>query len=738
MHKRKKAIILASLFLISVFLTVTIIPQTQPTPIIPILPGTLTTHTPSIGVKADPNSEDYPYWWNTDYKYRREIIFNNTASPYAIVNRPVDIFMTFDSGKCHHGSVRVQYWNSTSKTWSPGGNGIPYQIWNSTNSTNYYISFTITFYINLSAYSSASYFIYYNDSYSGAPPSFTSEVSYTNPSTGVWNFYGQNYWAVINNSTNGGKIYLCYNNVSGSWSSWAYDNAFHWSPQYKIDVVYRKANKYTYDTWVYDSSGSGHAAESTIISETGGPIFIMFSTRTKLTLTSGGDAITNEAGYANVTYRFFKWGWITETQTTITYNFTFGVWEDLGPSGRKRMLELGRYVGNNYKFDPQLTTLTYKYGVKTTVDPFTGEESLGEPYWLSLYSTSTGQLAGVTDLMVPTLDGVENRNWGYTVKGTSYTPEEWQRAWAANLTIGNYVNEKYAFYVGGSLSSFETFADGISFLGTEGTPLRITIVDEEYIHYTVYIHVTDYDGAELNNANVTVYSGSTYVGSKVTNSSGYARFYLEPGDYNFNATWNGATIYETYTNSTTGTVNMEPTIIPLVFYNITTLVCRTQYSSGNPIQNAYVRINKTSGEFVDQSNVNLTGYAVFHINRSSWFGNYIIEAFWLNGTKIPSSESYPSENIDSATYLTFTVTISAGQKYTYLLANATSVEPRWGTDVYLKIYWRDSDGYNLSTNDPGVGGYVNWTLNFINGTNVYGPISLTPQGSGGDIYYLLT
>lgn len=633
MDRRKKALILSSLFLLSIFLLVTAIPPA--TLLVPTTPP-LSNNPTTIGIKADPTSEDYPYWWDTSYIYRREIIFNNTASQFAIVNQPVDIYMTFDSERCHHDSVRVQYWNSTSKTWSPGGDGIPYQIWNSTSSGNHYTSFTITFYINVSASSSASYFIYYNDSYSGSPPSFTPEVSYTNPSTGVWNFYGQNYWAVIDNSTNGGKIYLSYNNASGSWSPWAYDNEFHWSPQYTIDVVIKKGNRVKYDTWIYDSSGSGHPAESTLIMETGGPLFIMFSTLTKLTLTSGGNGAPNEAGYANVTYRFFKWGWITETQTNITYNFEFGVEYSL-PGGWKRILELGHYVGNNYRFNPQLTILSYKYGVKTTVDPFTGEESFGEPYWFALYSTSNGQLAGVVDLMLPTLNGVENRNWGYSAKGTSFTPEEWQRTWPVNLTIGDYVNEKYAFYVGGSLSSFEAFADSISFLGRESAPLVITIVDEEYVHYTVYVHVTDYDGAELANANVTVYSGSNYVGSKVTNSSGYVRFYLEPGDYNFYATWNGTTGYETYSDSTSRTIDSDMTV-DLVFDEITTLMCQTKYDNGQPIQNAYINLTSYStGQLVDSSHVNLTGWAEFHIKRSSVSGNYNVAAFYDDGTQFATS-----------------------------------------------------------------------------------------------------
>ncbi|MGQ9721795.1 MAG: hypothetical protein ACUVXA_10800, partial [Candidatus Jordarchaeum sp.] len=93
MDRKKKAIIISSLFIVSLFLIVTAIP---PTPLIPAMSGS-SNYLPVIGAKADPTSDDYPPWWNTSYKYRQEVIFNNTASPYAVVNTPVDVFMTFAS-----------------------------------------------------------------------------------------------------------------------------------------------------------------------------------------------------------------------------------------------------------------------------------------------------------------------------------------------------------------------------------------------------------------------------------------------------------------------------------------------------------------------------------------------------------------------------------------------------------------------------------------------------------------
>ena len=679
-------------------------------------------------MKADPSSEDYPPWWNVSYDFRREIVFNNSASPLAVVNRPVDVFMTFVSGRCHHGTVRVQYWNSTSRSWEPGSaDGIPYQIWNDTSTGDFYDSFTITFYINVSAYESVSYFIYYDDD-AGSAPSFTPEVSYSNPSAGVWVFEGDYYQAKIDNTTNGGKIYIS-NNTVGAPTKWSYDNEFHWSPEYDIYAL-------GYKIWEYDSSG--HSAENTIISEQDGPLFIMFSTRTNL-IGGGFGAPTSNAGYANITYRFFKWGWITETKTTITYDFTYGTWLKYN----------GQYIGNTWEFNTpqaQLDEVRYKDGAGFhSIEPFTDIYDIGKPYWLATYDSTSGRAAGVVDVMIPVISRGPD-SWSYILTGTGYTPEQWQRQWTnTKLKSGDYIIEKYAFFVwdatGGNISPFAAFADGISALERQTAPLTVSIGDEEYIHYTVNVRVTDYDGYALAGANVTVNSSTPI--SKTTNDTGYAVFYLEPGTYSFdatwNATWNGAT-YATYHNSTTSTIDSH-TIIYLVFYNITTLWCRTQYGAPdyNPIQNAYVNLSANhSGNVIASLHVNLTGWVEFHINRSSTFDDYDVRAFYDDGTPL-EADPYLGVSIDSNETRNFTVTLAPEKKYTYIIiTNGTSLSSTWGDNVVLKVYWRDEDGINLNVSDSTINGTLNWTLNFVNGTNVYGPTSLSPQGSGTDIYYVAT
>ncbi|WXG40070.1 MAG: hypothetical protein WED07_04485 [Candidatus Freyarchaeum deiterrae] len=741
MDRKKKAIIVSTLFILSIFLLVTLIPKFSYTPTLPVSSS-------SIAAKADPNSPTYPYWWNTSYAYRQEIVFNNTASPYAVVNDPVDVFMSFANGRCNNGTVRVQYWNSSSLIWSPGGSsGIPYQIWNATTNGTFYLSFTITFYINVSAASSASYFVYY-DSGSGTTPSFPSQVSYSG-SAGNWVFQGQNYNASVNPSIDGGKVYASYNNVNGS-NLWSYDSQFDWDPEYDIQGV--TATSFfgfivspSAFTWRWSSSGP---ATSHVDPGQGqqGPLFVTFKTGTDLNGTNSGYGPTN-IGYANVTYRFFQWGWTAETSINITYSFTYGQYSP--PSGfisTVYRFDTGTFIGNSWRFNPQLGKAVYKSGSgNNLISPFISTYGIGQPFWFAIYDNSTGRAAGVVDLRMPAVSRGAS-TWSYVLTGIGSNPEQWQRQWGnLNLTRSDYENEKYAFYLwnaaGDILDPFRSFADGVSATERQQYPLVISSNPEEHVHFTVHVQVTDHDGSTLANAIVGV--NSSNITNKFTDPSGSATFYLELGTYNFSAAWSGTTSYESYTSFNTSTINTQNQNVTLVFSNITTLYCRTQFQDSNPVQNSYVNITKAlGGSFVDSSPVNLTGWAVFHVNRSSVSGNYTIKAYWQNNTQLQANENlnYTNISVDSVTSINFTVPLGANLIETSIIVPETIVNPAWGTNVPLKVYWRDSSGNNLSTLNSSISGSLNWTLNYVNGTLAPGgaPTPVSPTVNGSDIYYNIT
>ncbi|MEM3525872.1 MAG: hypothetical protein QXV37_00525 [Candidatus Jordarchaeaceae archaeon] len=249
-------------------------------------------------------------------------------------------------------------------------------------------------------------------------------------------------------------------------------------------------------------------------------------------------------------------------------------------------------------------------------------------------------------------------------------------------------------------------------------------------HATVI--VTDCNNIPIEGANVT--DGST---TKVTDAYGTVEFhYSSPGWRTFTADYYGE-------KNSSGPIWVGSVTVHLTLGNITTIYCKTQYNiSGQiiPLTSAYITVtNKTSGVLIAQRYVNSTGWAKFHLVRSDTpirGTNYTLRAFWLNGTQIQIQEDHSNERITTTTELFFTLMLTQTYIPTIVLVNATALQQMWGTDVYLRIHWgyfENGQWYYL--NASAVGGNVSYTLNFINGTRVYGPVVLSPAGVGGEIYY---
>ncbi len=93
-------------------------------------------------------------WWNASYRYRLEVVFEEPGYSNR-TNEPVDVYLTFDNGKCHKNTVRVVENNIYE---------ISYQIWNETMWDSTYIkSATLTFLATVLKDENASYLVYYSD-----------------------------------------------------------------------------------------------------------------------------------------------------------------------------------------------------------------------------------------------------------------------------------------------------------------------------------------------------------------------------------------------------------------------------------------------------------------------------------------------------------------------------------------------------------------------------------------------
>jgi len=97
-------------------------------------------------------------WWNDSFRYRRKISITEPGI-FNRVNEPIDIFLEFDSGKCHKDTLRVEKYK-TGDIWEEQ----IYQLWNITMYDSTYIqSCTITFLVSINKSQNVSYFIYYSD-----------------------------------------------------------------------------------------------------------------------------------------------------------------------------------------------------------------------------------------------------------------------------------------------------------------------------------------------------------------------------------------------------------------------------------------------------------------------------------------------------------------------------------------------------------------------------------------------
>jgi len=683
------AVLLVSAFLFTVAIPAILTSSDYPT-------GPITTFPSNqqhvVSVKS-PGSTIVP-WWNTSFHYRIRINFTDTAGKDH-VDEPVDVFLTFAPNRCHKNSIRVQYWNG--ENWL--SQSLPYQIWNETYyDSNFYQSFTITFYVNVSASSTASYYVYYNDTDTGTitfTPQVEHQYSYPNHI-----FTGQNYRAYTRIDRYGGKIYMCYNNITNTyWDS--NQGPFHWNPDYKIGTWY--------------STSSYAPVITPVVSEQEGPLFIKYTTLAKL-------RPDQEDALCNITYRFFKWGWICTTNTTFNYTQS-SLW----------------YCRNNeWVFDPQIMSqLTFKRE-DGNIEYITME--LGQSYdlrqaeWLCFWEDVYGGAMGTFDITPLELNFSQCSGWIYMahyVKDYQYWDRRMQDV---SFVPGNYMFENFGIYIWdgrNGVSQFQTFAEGM-----KNPPTKSVGVEEPYF-YQVNVHVHDYDGYPVSGAVLKVYNHPSHIlnTTETTDENGNCVLYLRPDTYNITTQWNesyGGHVYQTYTNITAPYTVSEDTTLNINM-SITTLVCHITDSSGNNVQNANVSLwnSSTSPRYIyDSKIVNLTAWAEFHISP----GTYNITV-WAEGAYQPINLT---GDYTVSSYNVTTIMCTALHEHITKIwcENGTTLNPTWGDSLTLKVRWQNSSNDANLNSSALSNGVVEYKLSNESG-DVITWTSITPSGSGDDIYYLV-
>jgi len=654
-----------------------------------------------------------PPWWNYAFRYRIQVNLTD-VSGVEHVDQPVDVYLTFDNGTCYNNSLRVRYYDGT---WQM----VPCQVWNETywEGTSYYKSLTLTFYFNVGANSTRTYYVYYNDADSGVE-AYTNDVWWSFNGT-HYTFESSTYRANCSIAAGGGKIEDCYNKISGTyWTSRTINDplgnwGFHWNPDY--DYSTGTTSKYPPQAYQVVESG---------------PLFIIYTTRAKL-----GDY----DAYCNITYRFFKWGWMCETNSTFN-----------SPASGKD------YRNNEWVFNPAIMrNLTYKYqsGV-TTITFGEGNQQVNlQNYtynpllWFCLWDQIDGEAAGTFDLAAPIVNGaiVRQGYWYYRVfwRGTSYY-EFWDRYWGVvDFNAGGWIYEKFAVYIWdgrNGYSPFQSFAEGMK------AQLSVSVGQPEDVFYRLEVTVTDPTGHPIPNANVSVYNDESYSelnASKLTDENGKCTFLLYYRDkYYLQAELELGYLPagDRYINQTgewvPGSSPSEVTII----LNCTRLYLEVYDKLGARVQNANVSIRYTAGgpgnitdQSVDQYYANISLYvkagAQFFVNVSTTANpDESIRLFNMSdGQEIsqPLSISGPAS-------IRVELERSLDMRQTVLVCiNGGFISVNWSDKAFLSVW--------LNWTPPNVGvdaDWVNFSISHINGTLVYGPVTMNKNGSTvGHWYYEL-
>ncbi|MEX2753006.1 MAG: hypothetical protein Q6366_014220 [Candidatus Freyarchaeota archaeon] len=697
----------------AVILLTLLVSMVFPLFMVPSLLGSPYTVPPSIYSQPATKSPYEPSWWNTSFRYRTQVNFTETDS-IERVNNLVDVYLTFDYGTCYNGSIVVpQYRYNESGGWMTGP--IPCQVWNTTlySSTSYLQSATVTFYVNVTAGSTATYYIYYNDSAPVWTPSYPDTVNYTTDGNN-YIFNTTNYDAYCSLTAKGGKLYNCYNKISGTWwtNQPATSNGFHWNPDYPN----------------YDSTSRYPPLSYGILAD--GPLFVMYTTLARL----GGTVNAT----TNITYRFFEWGWICETNSTFYQAYGSAL-----------------YRNNEWVFnDKIMPTLTYKTetGQKITVNnwwtQFQGD--IGKALWLAFYDTSDREAMGTMDLITPVYSVVSTSGWSYRVWQPSYPYYEyWDRAWPnTQVAVGSFIYERFANYMWngtGGLSEFETFANMME----RDHALTINVnATQEKVFFDLNITVTDpFSNPLTENVTVTIYNTpwSSVNESKSTDSLGKCNFQLFENDSGYWIEANLTTPYLTYVwradyawipGVNSSTFNIE--------FNVTKLYLLVQDFYGTYVQKAEISVNYTnatvssyniSSQPVDPylAQITLYVYANQEVNitiNTTYGAPPTTENFSLWNMNESKPEGTPSGlgqlvQMNSSKYFLATLNRSIGQVTPRLeCANGT---------FFNNIYWNDSVTFVFWIKHPNGQGidadWMNFTVKNSTEHVLYGPVNMTKDPS---------
>jgi len=657
-------------------------------------------------------------WAFTYLEYRIQVTISTSIDLY---DYPVDIYIDFESYGYHpkKNSIRVA---------DSEGNEIPSQVWNVTPyGTDRVSSATITFLVNASAGTSLTYYIYFDEDYNTSPNYEKQVVYWAVPGGRLGDYYfnGTNYKYARTNYYSGGKLWDVYHYpgdyISDLPSTYGWHNGYgeshpsdprycwNWNP----DLAYSPSTSNQYHV-------PGYIEEA-------GPLFVTYITP-KMTMGDHGNVSTR--------YRFFKWGFIVETNITwfssYSHDFRMNEWVF------ERMAFTHLFYGSDPS-DPTIVLLS-----DTDYNSPNLDES--QVSYLGFINIQYGYSAGT--ILIKTLKkGVTYQSGYYQLFRRTASYDFWHRyidnaQWTAN----SWIYEKYVILIWDARASnardaLTWFLNRVSqFL----VPPSINVASSVEIYkVSIPIKVVDRDAEPIEGAIVEIINNTdeSVVDRQYTNSSGIAILKARPYGiaYDLNITvvshnkkYNK---YEPYEILVTGT---SP-ILDLRTYQFNIQKVLIKVYDGvriTHVYNATIRLtNSTNPSDYIEGVTDNNGWISFYIKNGTWdltvyyadtqrtisVYNATSEIGFNETTEKILADHVTSYQHDHERNIDFVIEIEdlslPPPAFFSIVNGSTYYEVEWGKIVYLEILLHDKNMTPIDVNSL-TDAYVRWCVLDMHGNEV--------------------
>ncbi|MHA1362807.1 MAG: hypothetical protein ACTSP1_09835, partial [Candidatus Freyarchaeota archaeon] len=608
------------------------------------------------------------------------------------VNDTAIVNLTFDNGHCANNSIRVLYYNQTTSSWVE----VPSQVENVTYypGGSYIENCRLVFLVNVTKGGTSTYYVYYNDTYSGLPKTYSTPLS-INPSGDTFTFYT----GVIS-----GYYQAYYPNPYPV----DYDASFRQFIINGVNLIPSSGTHAGIDRIDADDNGRfnlGNQLNWVIHVVESGPVRVVVrvnKTSTDKFASAGGGG---SYGPMNKTYVFYAYQGVVSVNVECNvgwvpiYDFatvvTSSQWE----------FYIDSYDAPGTAYDLQWTDREYgiqpqNYLALVRSDGL-GFGLLGSPEWPKDLSGGTSMEFG---------RGIDGSVSSFGIRNDARNGQ-------------SAISMPFHYYVVGVTGGYNKIVDTWYQVNH---PVTSNIGTETRIFYPLTVNVTDNFGNPIPDANVTVYDQpgpSDYNTSGTTNSQGLCTFRIYE-NYTSDQYWIQAYVNTPYKNYTSQALRWNPhenftgsSSTLNIAMNITSIYVEV-WDKGlkSRVQNATVTLNYTDSSLEDISQLVNEFYA--NCSFYAWANKNLT----INVSTIDNEPIYNVYNYDTMENITMPINMSEPKRvlveinryinsYSTILTcvNGTTLSGYWSDNVTFYV-WFNMSSQGEPTNKAIEANWTNYTI----------------------------